>query len=621
MRTAFSYRRLRFFLIVLALAGAGEVQSALAAIPQKQVLVLYSIRRDSQIARIGDRDLPRILGENLAEGVDLYSEYLDLPRFQDPKYRTAFRDFLLLKYKGHRFDLMIAMSPSVAEFIAGNRRELFPGTPVVFFQIAPTANHLTNATGIIDEPDFSGTIELARTLQPEIRNVFVVCGAAQDSADGYLDLARRQVDSLDPSLTVTFLSGLASDDLEARLAALPRNSIVLYISVNRDAVGQYFNPLAYTDRIASVANAPTYSWVDSTIGHGVVGGRMKVQEMETAAIARLALRVLRGEAADRIPPAVVNLNVAQVDWRQLQRWGINEARIPAGTVIRFREPGVWDHYRTYILGALSLLLAQSCLIGLLLVQARRRRRAEEQVRGSEKKLLASHERIRDLGGRLLRAQEVERSRIARELHDDVGQQLALLAIDLELIGGAGPDVEGETGMLISESLSRTRGIARSVHDLSHRLHPEKLHLLGLVAALQSMQREFSRPSLVVTFAHQDVPISLPSDVTLCLFRIVQEALQNIIKHSSAREVSIELVGSDVGLLLTIADDGKGFESERVSNTGLGLISMAERLQDIGGSLKIWSREGAGTRLEITVPQERLAAIPIAREPHVISTQP
>jgi signal transduction histidine kinase len=114
--------------------------------------------------------------------------------------------------------------------------------------------------------------------------------------------------------------------------------------------------------------------------------------------------------------------------------------------------------------------------------------------------------------------------------------------------------------------------------------------------------------------HHDVPVSLPPDVTLCLFRIVQEALQNIIKHSSAREVSIELVGHDVGLVLTIADDGKGFESERVSNTGLGLVSMGERLQDIGGSLNIWSRAGEGTRLEITVPHERLLTIPIPRAP-------
>jgi hypothetical protein len=123
MRTALARRRLRLLPIVLALAGAGDAQSALAATPKKQVLVLYSVRRDAQIARIGDRELPRILGENLAEGVDLYSEYLDIPRFQDPEYRTAFRDFLLLKYKGHRAaSLLLAQSGLIGLLLVQARR-------------------------------------------------------------------------------------------------------------------------------------------------------------------------------------------------------------------------------------------------------------------------------------------------------------------------------------------------------------------------------------------------------------------------------------------------------------------------------------------------------------------
>jgi signal transduction histidine kinase len=220
-------------------------------------------------------------------------------------------------------------------------------------------------------------------------------------------------------------------------------------------------------------------------------------------------------------------------------------------------------------------------------------------------LRASYERIRDLGGRLLMAQEAERTRIARELHDDVGQQLALLAIDLEIIRGTEPEFEAETGALLHETLNRARQVAKSVHDLSHRLHPEKLHLLGLVPALSAIQREFSRPNLNLTFEHQNVPAELPHDVILCLFRITQEALQNIVKHSAAREVSIDLIGTECDLLLTIVDDGMGFEDETARNKGLGLISMGERLDAIGGSLTIRTRPGAGTRLEVSVPHERL----------------
>src|SRR5262249_17783223 len=156
---------------------------------------------------------------------------------------------------------------------------------------------------------------------------------------------------------------------------------------------------------AAVANAPTYSWVDSTIGRGVIGGHLKVQETETAAIARLALRVLRGEPADCVPLWIVDLNVPQIDWRQLRRWGISEARVPAGTLVRFREPTTWDRYHNYILGASTIVGLQSALIGLLIVQGVRRRQAEAEVRGGQAQLRASYDRIRDLGGRLLMAQE------------------------------------------------------------------------------------------------------------------------------------------------------------------------------------------------------------------------
>jgi signal transduction histidine kinase len=307
-----------------------------------------------------------------------------------------------------------------------------------------------------------------------------------------------------------------------------------------------------------------------------------------AQISRLTLNAVRGHAVGADSPD----------------------RGPANVIIRFGDsPVAWDRYRNYILAAIMILLAQSALIALLLVRAKRHRQAGERVRGGEEPLRTSYQRIRDLGGRLLLAQEAERFRIARDLHDDVGQQLALLAVDLELIRGAGPDLERETGALIHETLNRARAVAKNVHDLSHRLHPEKLHLLGLVPALSGIQREFTLPNLKLTFAHDRVPLSLPRDVTLCLFRIVQEALQNIVKHSAAREVSIQLVGSQHGLVLTVVDDGNGFDGDTAKTTGLGLISMGERLESIGGSLRICTKPGAGTRLEINVPYERLVTVP------------
>jgi len=176
-------------------------------------------------------------------------------------------------------------------------------------------------------------------------------------------------------------------------------------------------------------------------------------------------------------------------------------------------------------------------------------------------------------------------------------------VDLELLSGAAePPVRAMAG----EVLSRAEGLAHSVHDLSHRLHPARLRLIGLVAALQGLQREFSSSGLSVTFDHHGVHGLLPHDLSLCLFRIAQEALVNAAKHSGASTVSVTLAGGPVTLSLIIADDGVGFDVDAVAGKGLGLVSIAERLDPVGGTLHIVSAPGAGTRLEVVVPFDAAA---------------
>jgi signal transduction histidine kinase len=563
----------------------------------KHVLVLYSTRQDAPISVAGAEALPRLLDEGLQEELALYVEYIDQGRFPDAGYQSAFGDFLRVKYKGRRLDLVIAIQAAAIEFLSANKEGLFPGTPVVFLAATPLDRPIENATGVIAEPDLASTIALAERLQPEIRNVFVVSGNAVPDKR-YESQARMQLQPFESRLSIAYLSGLETKDLEARLSTLPARSIVYYLTVYQDSSGETFSPSEYLRHIAAIANAPTYSWIDSVMDYGAVGGSLLDRNAMMAAVAGLSLRVLRGEQARSIPVSSPNLHVPQVDWRQLRRWGISEARVPEGTLVRFHELSAWDRYKVYILGALALLVAQTALIAGLLVQRSRRRRAEREARGSQAALRTSYERIRDLGARLLSAQETERSRIARELHDDISQQMALLAIDLELLGGA---VQGHAGELAGEALNCARSVARSVHDLSHRLHPAKLRLIGLVPALHGLQRELSRTDIAISFTHDDVPSSLPPDLTLCLFRIVQEALQNALKYSGAQRVLVHLRGVPGGLALTVADDGVGFDVSAAWDKGLGLVSMGERLEAIGGTFEIHSTPGAGTRLEATVP--------------------
>jgi len=550
------------------------------------------------LAETGDRELSRLLDTALNGALDYFPEYVDTARFPDARYRAAFRDFLRLKYKGQQFDLLIAFENTSLDFAGQIRDDLAPNAPVLFSGSEPGVRRIPNSTGIIDQPDFSRTLRLALQLQPDTRRVFVVSG--RSSRDKFYEkLARTGFQAFEPPVEFTYLSGLSVKDLETRATSLPEQSIVFYAMVSQDGAGENFLPIEYLDRFAKVANRPIYSWVDAAMDHGIVGGSLMQAEIAIAALADLSLRVLRGERADDIPTTAPERTFNQVDWRQLRRWGIAESRVPAGTFIRFREPGIWDQYRVYILAASVLLVAQTALIAGLLVQGGRRRRAEAEARGSQAALSKSFERIHDLGGRLLAAQESERSRIARELHDDISQQIALLSMDLALLNASSGNHAGTESL--REALDRTQSIARSVHDLSHRLHPAKLRLVGLVGALASLPRELSQPGISITFTHDRVPDALPHELTLCLFRVVQEAVQNAIKHGGASDIAVNLSAVDGRLTLTIVDDGQGFDVGGVSGDGLGLISMAERVELIGGTLKVFSTPGAGTRLEAAVP--------------------
>jgi signal transduction histidine kinase len=595
-------------LLLLMFAFGASV--AAWAQPQKQVLVVYSTRRDAQIVAIGERELPRILEEGLGR-VDYYSEYIDEARFPDLAYQQAFRDFLLLKYKNVHFDAVIAVQDAALAVVNDVRSQLVTDAPMVFYASDPVTVPIENATGLVADLTFVDTLALVAELQPRVRQIFVVSGAAPSDVE-YERLARQQFRPFEARFGITYLNGLPSAELESRVSSLPADSAIYYLIVNRDGSGKNFHPLEYLSGLAVIANAPIYCWVDSAMGRGIVGGSLKDQTVQLDALGRLALRVLSGESAAGIPISSPNLNVREVDWRQLRRWNISEARVPQGTRVLFKEPSVWDRYRVYVLGAAAVLVAQTLLIAGLLLQRRMRRRAEEQLRGNEEALRSSYERIRDLGARLLQAQDTERSRIARELHDDISQQVALLSMNLEVLL---EEVPRETESLVGDALNQAQDIARNVHDLSHRLHPTRLRLTGLVAALESLQRELSRSEPAITFTHEGVPANLPSDLTLSLFRVVQEALQNALKYSRARMVTVDLRGESDVLVLTVSDDGVGFDVDAAGGTGLGLLSMRERVEAVGGAFDIRSRHGGGTFLAITVPfaSEPVTEVPTAEQ--------
>jgi PAS domain S-box-containing protein len=214
----------------------------------------------------------------------------------------------------------------------------------------------------------------------------------------------------------------------------------------------------------------------------------------------------------------------------------------------------------------------------------------------------AEEALATVGRRLIEAHEEERTWIGRELHDDINQRLALVAVEIDRWN---QQVPGNTQLRdqVQHTKQHITEIAKDVQGLSHRLHSSKLEYLGLAAAANSFCRELSEQQNVkIEFSHADVPRSLSREISLCLFRVLQEALQNAVKHSGANDFSVELHGTSQAIQLTVSDIGAGFDQQAaVHARGLGLISMRERLQLVNGELLIKSEPTRGTTIRARVP--------------------
>ncbi len=245
--------------------------------------------------------------------------------------------------------------------------------------------------------------------------------------------------------------------------------------------------------------------------------------------------------------------------------------------------------------AILFFALQMALLGRLLLQRRRLVRANEQLR-------CSTAEIDKLSRNLIAAQENERRRIARELHDNLSQQVAALAISLSAIN-RDLSRDNDAGKRIAEVQNRLASLGDSIRHFSHELHPAVLERYGLSAALKAHCEEFEVLNRCTIEMSISLQRAVPFDVALCLYRITQEALRNAVKYSESDAVWISLTETDGCIQLTVRDAGKGFDVDKQSGGGLGLISMRERARLAGGSFEVYSAPNLGTITRVFIPLE------------------
>jgi signal transduction histidine kinase len=537
----------------------------------------------------------------------IFTEQLRSDRLPEEEASQGLANDIRSKFQGRAIDLVITDHVVSFEFATRFRSVLFPDAPLVFsgYSAPDEGSRRSGAgiTGVISGDTYRQTAELALGLHPAARQILVIAEAPDESlTQGQHTQIRALLRGLPQGIEVAFLRAPTLTRLMAALKHVRRDSLILYVDYLREDPDQLLDG-PFADRlIAQQSPVPVYGISARHIGSGVVGGVISLPGPIGTRLGEMARQILAGTRAQDIP-IEKSPRAAVLDWRALQRWSIDLTGLPANADIRFRPPTVWDSYRGYIIAAGSLVLVQALLILGLLAQRARRRSAEAILKAREADLRKSYDETRQLAGRLVTAQEAERTRISRELHDDVGQRMASLAIGLSAVKRRLREADAPEQVELSRLQAQLVSVTEEIRQVSHDLHPGELEHVGLAAALEERCAAVTSESGVTVRVDiaEGWPRDLPQEMALCLYRVAQEALRNITRHAHARKALVSLVREPEKIIMRISDDGCGFDPPDTTPRGLGLVSMRERVRMLGGSLQLDTLPGGGTVVSAILP--------------------
>lgn len=362
---------------LLALLCGAPSSPAREVRPVRTVVLLYpEVRLLPEILAVEDAIRPALDPDG---AVSLYTEYLDLARATDAEYERQAIALLRDKYAGQRVDLIMPVAFPALRFFLSHRAALFPGVPAVF--AAASLDGVTgldlgsDVTGVRLPSEWGATLEAALALQPGTRRAIVVSGtSAIDQnlqAAAAHDLARYR-----DRVEITYLAGWPIARLLDEVATLPKDTVVLFVSLLRDQAGRLFTDPEAVSLITRASSVPVYGWSETHLGHGIVGGRLASFVSQGTRAAELAMRVLGGERPGALPVIEGSGTAYVFDERQLRRWGLSASRLPPGSIVRYQDASLWDLYGWNIVGAGALVVALALLSTGLLIERSGRRRAE-----------------------------------------------------------------------------------------------------------------------------------------------------------------------------------------------------------------------------------------------------
>jgi len=611
-------RVLRLLLAAILILMASN--EALAS-ESKQVLLLHSFGKEfkpwSEYATTIREELKR----QSPWPIDITEQSLVSARSSDEDPETPFVEYLRALFAQRPLDLIVSVGAPAAGFVQRHRKDLFPTTPMVFTAVDQrrinfselTANDAVVAVRI----DYLAAFKNILQVLPKTKHVAVVVGASPIEQFWRHEIA-REVKPLEDRIELIWYDTLPFEDILKHASSLPPNSAIFWELMSVDAAGVVHEGNAALARLHAVANAPIFSYDESFFGKEIVGGPLLSVLEGSRTTAATAVRILGGERAGQIKVSPIGFAAPKFDWRQLQRWGISENRLPPGSTVLFREPTAWERYRWQILLTVTVLLLQTALIVGLLSERRRRRFAE----------LESRQRLAELAhlNRQTTAGELSAS-IAHELNQPLGAILSNTETVELMIKSATPNMDEIQTILgdIKKADQRATDVIQRLRRLLSKAQVEaqNVDLNGIVAEVVNILADLAVTHRVaVNAVLAPGPLNVNGDrvqLEQVILNLVANAIDAFGETSNEnRRITVRTALRDEATAeLSVSDTGPGvradalkqifepFFTTKKDGMGMGLAISRTIVEAHGGRLWAENKGGGGAIFRLTLPVSKL----------------
>ena len=599
----------------LALWSAVAQPAAAAEALPPSVLVLNQSNSYRPWPRTIVDEIRTIMANRAGGPVSVYVEDLDLYRFNGPNYRDSVARYLRDKYRDKPIGAIMPIGSAALDYALQLRSSVFPKVPIVFAAVdrkTADLDILPGVTGITIQLNLADMIAASRALLPETRR-FALVGDRLANQLYYSQFAQELV-SYSHDYEFIDLTGQSLDDVKQRVAILPRDTVILYIGINADPRKVYASA-ELVPTLVKAANRPIVVSVETYFGSGAIGGFLLSPKLVGQEAAALALRVLGGEDASTIPVAASDSLHPVFDGRQLERWGINESRLPPRSEVRFRAPGIWEVYRWEIVAVLAIVLFQSLVLMALLTERYRRRVAEDKSRRRVMQVI--HLNRTATAGALSAS-------VAHELNQPLGAILNY-AETADLLLAEGPlnvpllkeiiaDIRRDD-QRASEVIKHLRELLKQRSDMEFQMFDinETIN-----AAIGILEPEAIKRGIALDSKNARVPLPVRADrvqleqVILNLVANGMDAVSDCAPDRRRLLIEASPCGKSEGEVV-ISNSGPGipkdalkkifeaFYTTKATGTGLGLSIARTIVENSGGRIWAENRAGGGAVFRFTLP--------------------